>query len=78
MDKEFEEGVFTEEELRVIKRLLPTAFEGKARVLSRRQFFAELSISKCCRNISTIKRTLHVLSKREKLKGPLSSRSVVL
>lgn len=59
--KEFDDGVFSEEEIRVIKRLLPTAYLSIARRLKRKDFFNHVfsTLKSSHLKISSLKRALY-------------------
>lgn len=60
---EFDEGHFSEEEIRIIRRMLPVAFESKARRLKRKQFFMEAFYClKGTTRMGQIRRTLYETS----------------
>lgn len=67
--REFEDGLFGEEELRAIKRLFPVAYSAKARSMSRRDFFIDVyaNLKSSRKNLGSIRRTFYnmSLSKRD-------------
>jgi hypothetical protein len=80
MSEEFDNGFFSEEEIKVLKRMLPTQYATHAKGKKRGDFFKMLwaSTSKSTKKIAApLRRTLYALSKRDPQQDkPLSRRDV--
>lgn len=57
--QKFDDGRFTEDELRVIKRMMPSSLLSRAKLVTRRSFFHEALIRAAPASVAKLKKALY-------------------